>query len=66
MEQTEMTYESAMTRLEALAREMEAGDVPIDRLAAKLKEAQQMLAFCKAKLTRADEEVQKLLEENES
>ena len=61
-----MTYESAMTRLEALAREMEAGDVPIDRLAAKLKEAQQMLAFCKAKLTRADEEVQKLLEENES
>ena len=66
MEQTEMTYESAMTRLEALAREMEAGDVPIDRLAAKLKEAQQMLAFCKAKLTHADEEVQKLLEENES
>ena len=50
-----------MQRLEDLAREMEAGDVAIDLLAAKLKEAQQMLTFCRDKLTRADEEVQKLL-----
>ncbi len=51
-----------MTRLEALAREMEAGDVAIDLLASKLKEAQRLLAFCRDKLTRAEEEVQKLLE----
>ena len=51
-----------MKRLETLAREMEAGEVPIDLLAAKLKEAQQLLAFCKDKLTRAEAEVQKLLE----
>ena len=56
------TYEAAMARLEALACEMEAGDVAIDLLASKLKEAQRLLAFCRDKLTRAEEEVQKLLE----
>ena len=51
-----------MQRLEALAREMEAGQVPIDELAAKLQEAQQLLRFCQDKLTKADAEVQKLLQ----
>ena len=56
-----MTYELAVERLETLVREMEQGHVPIDQLAAKLKEAQQLLAFCKEQLTKADAEVQKLL-----
>jgi len=63
MNTEELTYEAALAQLEKLAREMEAGEVPIDLLAAKLKEAQTLLAFCKAKLTKADEEVKKLLGE---
>ena len=63
MEEKTLTYEAAMERLEKLAKEMETGDVAIDQLAAKLKEAQQLLTFCKDKLTKAEEEVQKLLEE---
>lgn len=58
-----LTYEAAMKRLETLAREMEVGEVPIDQLATKLKEAQKLLTFCKDKLTRAEAEVQKLLAE---
>ena len=54
-----------MQRLETLAREMETGEVPIDALAAKLQEAQQLLRFCQDKLTKADAEVQKLLQANE-
>lgn len=65
MEGNELTYEAAMERLEKQAREMENGDVAIDQLAAKLNEAQQLLQFCKDKLTKADEEVRKLLEEQE-
>ena len=61
MDTEKLTYEDAMKRLEILAGEMESGNVPIDRLAEKLKEAQQLLAFCKDKLTKADEEVKKLL-----
>ena len=61
MDTEKLTYEDAMKRLEILAGEMENGTIPIDRLAEKLKEAQQLLAFCKDKLTKADEEVKKLL-----
>lgn len=61
MEQ-ELTYEAAMERLEALAREIEDGNIAIDQLATKLKEAQQLLAFCKEKLTKAEAEVNKLLD----
>lgn len=61
MEQ-ELTYEAAMERLEALAREIEGGNIAIDQLATKLKEAQQLLAFCKEKLTKAEAEVTKLLD----
>lgn len=60
-----LTYETAIERLEALAREMENGDIVIDELATKLNEAQQLLAFCKDKLTKADEEVKRLLEDDE-
>lgn len=59
----ELTYEAAMEQLEKLAKEMENGDISIDQLATKLKEAQQLLQFCKDKLTKADEEVRKLLAE---
>ena len=63
MEEKDLTYEAAMERLEQLAKEMENGDVAIDQLSVKLKEAQQLLQFCKVNLTKADEEVRKLLEE---
>ena len=59
----ELTYEAAMEQLEKLARDMENGDIAIDQLATKLKEAQQLLQFCKDKLTKADKEVRKLLAE---
>ena len=52
-----------MEQLEKLARDIENGDIAIDQLATKLKEAQQLLQFCKDKLTKADEEVRKLLAE---
>ena len=66
MEKKELTYEGAIERLEILAREMEGGEVAIDQLAVKLKEAQQLLSFCKDKLTKADEEVQHLLADTEA
>lgn len=61
-----MTYEEAMAQLEKLARQAEDGTLPIDQLAAKLKDAQQLLQFCRLKLTAAEEEVQKLLNVSKS
>lgn len=56
-----MTYEESINQLETLAQQMERGELPIDTLAAKLKEAQQLLASCRTQLTDADAAVQKIL-----
>ena len=63
MEENTLTYEAAIEQLEKQAKEMENGDIAIDQLATKLNEAQQLLQFCKDKLTKAEDEVKKLLEE---
>lgn len=62
MKKEKLTYEEAMQQLEALARQAEDDKLPIDQLADKLKEAQQLIDFCKKKLTEAEEQVQQLLQ----
>lgn len=59
----EMTYEQAMKRLEDIVSQVEDGQVDIDKLSENLKEAKRLVAFCRAKLTKAEEEVKKILEE---
>ena len=61
----EMTYEAAMARLETIAREMEMGETPIDELAAKLREAKELVAFCRARLTAVEQEIQTLTADNQ-
>ncbi len=56
-----MTYEQAMDRLEKITREMEEGRVSIDRLAKCLQEAQQLLDYCREKLTNAEKDCNSLL-----
>ena len=43
---------------------MEDGKLDIDSLATQLKTAQQLIKLCKDKLTKADREIKKILEEN--
>lgn len=56
------TYEEAVQQLEQLITHVENNETGIDELADKLKEAQQLLDFCRKKLYAADEEIKKLLE----
>ena len=58
-----MTYEESIKKLEELAQQMERGDLPIDSLASKLREAQQLILSCRNQLVEADTEVQKILNE---
>lgn len=55
-----ITYEDAIKRLETMAVEMENGNVPIDQLATKLREAKELLSFCRDRLTKAQAEVKEL------
>lgn len=57
-----MTYDEALKKLEDLTTQMERGDVPIDTLAKQLREAQEMIAFCRQQLTQVDEEIKKILQ----
>ena len=58
---TNMTYEESMKQLETLAQQMERGELPIDALAAKLKEAQLLISSCRKQLLEADEQVKNIL-----
>ena len=62
MKKESLTYEEAMARLEELARRMENNETGIDQLAAELKEARRLMAFCKEKLYATDEEIKKIWE----
>ena len=55
-----MKYEEAMAQLEAIVHKMESNELGIDEIAAQLKTAQQLIKFCRDKLTKTEAE---LLEE---
>ena len=56
-----MTYEKSIEKLEALAARLEQGEVPVDEMADRLREAQELIRQCRQRLTAADEAVQKIL-----
>lgn len=58
------TYSQAMERLETIVRQIDSNELELDALAGKLKEANEIIAFCSEKLTKVDKEVEKLLHEN--
>ena len=57
-----MKYEEAMKRLEQIVSDIENNKLDIDLISDKIKEAQELIKFCKEKLYKTDEEIQKLLE----
>ena len=62
----EVKYEEALAQLEDIVRKMEQNEYDIDELAAQLKTAQRLIKFCKDKLTKTEEELQKIQAEANS
>lgn len=62
MKKDELTYEEAMQQLSLIVQKIESGQMDIDSLASNLKKAKDLIAFCKAKLTKVEEDVKKSLE----
>ena len=56
-----MKYEEAMKKLETIVSDVEEGKLDIDVISEKLKEAQELIRFCKDKLYQTDREIQELL-----
>ena len=57
----EQKYEQAYHELQTIVRRMENDELDIDQMTEQLKRAQQLLRFCKDKLTKTDEEIKKIL-----
>ena len=61
-----MTYAEAMARLEEIMGKVQGGRIDLDELAGLLKEAQELVKFCREKLYKVDEDIKALTEEAES
>lgn len=59
------TYAQAMARLESIVGQIEGNELEIDELVVKIKEANEIIAFCSGKLKKAEEEIEKLLEDKQ-
>ncbi len=53
----EMTFESALARLEAVVREIESGKAPLDKTLALFEEGKALVAYCEKALTDAEQRV---------
>jgi exodeoxyribonuclease VII small subunit len=62
---TEETYNVALDKLRRIVAEIESGQLEVDTLSEKVKEATRLVKLCKDKLLKVDEEVKKVLEELE-
>lgn len=59
-------YSEAMKRLETIVSQIESGELDIDELGNQLKEAQKLIKFCRDKLYKADEEIKKMLGDDDN
>ncbi len=63
--QKKQTYEQAMAALEQIVQEIEQGRMGIDQLAKKIKEAQELIAFCREKLVSVEKEIREIMPEED-
>lgn len=64
MAKKEIKYEEAVAQLEEIVDKMENDELDIDQLSEQLKRAKELVKLCKDKLTKTDEEIKKLLSED--
>lgn len=66
MQDEQLTYTSAMKELEEIVQKLQHTDCEIDQLCQLTERSVKLLAFCKEKLTKTDEQLVKLLDSLDS
>ena len=56
-----LSFEAALQRLEAIVRQLESGDAPLEAAIGLYEEAQALKAHCEAKLKAAQERIEKIV-----
>jgi exodeoxyribonuclease VII small subunit len=59
-------YAEAIARIDAILEQIETGELDVDELAARVKEASELLKLCKAKLFNTSREIEQVLKDMEA
>ena len=62
MAKQELTYAEAMAEIEQILGRLRSEEMNVDGLAAEVKRATELIASCKARLRKAEADVNKVLE----
>ena len=62
MAKKELTYTEAMAEIEKILARLRSEEMDVDGLAAEVKRATELIASCPARLRKAEEKVNKVLE----
>ncbi|MFP4974831.1 exodeoxyribonuclease VII small subunit [Paenibacillus sp. CN-4] len=62
--ETELDFEQAMDRLEAIVRELEHGDVPLEKAIDLFQQGMQLSQLCGAKLEQVERKIEMIVEED--
>jgi exodeoxyribonuclease VII small subunit len=62
---TEKTFEGALKRLEAIVKEMESGDLSLEKSLKVFEEGMNLADFCTKKLEEAEQKVTRLVKDGD-
>ena len=62
MAEKKESYNKAIEKLRGIIHDIESGELDVDVLSEKVKEASRLIKLCGEKLFKADEEVKKILD----
>jgi exodeoxyribonuclease VII small subunit len=62
----EIKYTAAFEELQQIVEEIESGEISVDELSEKVKRASVLIAICKEKLFKTEDDVNQILKELES
>jgi exodeoxyribonuclease VII small subunit len=59
----DIKYAKAVERLDEIISQIESEDIDVDELSVKVKEAVELIKVCKARISKAEMEVKKVVED---
>ncbi|MDO4527480.1 MAG: exodeoxyribonuclease VII small subunit [bacterium] len=63
---TPVTFEEASARLDELVRQMESGQLALDKMIEAFEEGRRLVAYCNAKLTEVAQRVEQIKEDEKT
>jgi len=66
MEEKTLSYSEAIAAIDEILEQIETGELDVDELAARVKQATELLKLCKSKLFNTTKEIDKVLKDMES